>query len=324
MNPVAYNYKDILLQPRYSSLNSRSEADTSVQFGPRRFKLPICIANMKTVIDESLAVWCAERNYFYVMHRFNVDSVAFCEMMKNKGLYTSISLGVNEDSYKTLEAMIVKNISPDYITIDIAHGHCDKMRSILAFINEAKINFDWFKPFIIAGNVCTTEGVQALEEWGADSVKVGIGPGSVCTTKLKTGFSHPQFSAVLSCSVVATRPVVADGGIEHNGDIAKALVAGATMVMAGGIFAGHDESPGHTITILEHGHEVKYKEYFGSASEHNKGEKKNVEGRKILVPYRGPLADKFLEIEQDLQSSISYAGGNNLSAFLQVDWVVVH
>jgi GMP reductase len=321
---VGYNYKDILLQPNYSALPSRSKADTSIQFGPRKFDMPICISNMKTVIDENLAAWCAEHDLFYVMHRFNVDPVKFCEMMMLKGLYTSISLGVNEDSYQQLESLVENHITPDYITIDIAHGWCEKMQLILSHINEAKFRFPWFKPFVIAGNVCVPEAVTALEDWGADCVKIGIGPGSVCTTKLKTGFSHPQFSAVLNCAAVAQKPTVADGGIEHNGDIAKALVAGGDMVMAGGIFAGFDESPGSTVTQLENGHEVKYKEYFGSASEHNKGEKKNVEGRRILVPYRGPIADKFKEIKQDLQSSISYAGGDNLGSLLTVKWVVVH
>jgi GMP reductase len=321
---VNYNYKDILLQPSFSELKSRSQADTSIKFGPHTFKLPVCIANMKTVMDENLAEWCAKEGYFYVMHRFNVDTVDFCKKFISKNLITSISLGVNEDSYETLDKLVETHISPDYITIDIAHGFCQKMEEILSHINEAKYRFPWFNPFVIAGNVCTPEAVVALESWGADSVKVGIGPGSVCTTKLKTGFSCPQFSAVLKCVDSASKPIVADGGIEHNGDIAKALVAGADMIMAGGIFAGFDESPGNTVEFVENGHTVKRKEYFGSASEHNKGEKKNVEGRKIFVDYRGPIADKFKEIKEDLQSSISYAGGNDLTAFNGVKWVVIH
>ncbi len=324
MSDVAYNYKDILLQPRHSELHSRSEADTSAKLGDFTFDLPVCIANMKTVIDESLALWCAKNNLFYVMHRFNVDEVSFVKNMKSQGLVASISLGVNEDSYEVLENLVNGNVSPDFITIDIAHGDCLKMQLMMDYINEARFRFPSFKPFIIGGNVCTVEGVKFLESLHCDAVKVGIGPGSVCTTKLKTGFSHPQFSAVLKCVEAATTTIIADGGIEHNGDIAKALVAGADMVMAGGIFAGFDESPGSPVTMVEHGHEVKYKEYFGSASEHNKSEKKNVEGRKILVPYRGPIADKFAEIKQDLQSSISYAGGKDLSAFNGVKWVVVH
>lgn len=322
---INYNYKDILLQPKFSSLESRSQADTSIVFGRHTFKLPICIANMKTVIDEQLAAWCAQQGYFYVMHRFNVDALEFIQNMRTLGLISSISLGVNDDSYQLVDDMVEKNLSPDYITIDIAHGHCEKMQDILKYINDAKFRFpNTFKPFVIAGNVCTPEGLQTLEAWGADSVKIGIGPGSVCTTKLKTGFSCPQFSAVLKCAAVATKPVVADGGIEHNGDIAKALVAGADMVMAGGIFAGFDESPGNTVEFTENGHTVKRKEYFGSASEHNKGEKKNVEGRKIFVDYRGPIADKFKEIREDLQSSISYSGGKDLTSFNGVKWVVIY
>lgn len=149
---------------------------------------------------------------------------------------------------------------------------------------------------------------------------------SVCTTKLNTGFSRPQFSAVLDCATNANVPIIADGGIEHNGDIAKALVAGATMVMAGGIFAGHIESPGEILTLCdEHGNEyARKKVYYGSASEHNKGHKRNIEGRKILIDLKGPVKNKYDEITQDLQSSISYAGGHCLRDLLRTKWVIVH
>ncbi len=313
------NYKDILLTPVYSELESRTEADTSVQLGGHKFDLPIIPANMRTVIDEDLAIWLAKRNLPYVMHRFGVDSYKFNRMMHQNGLVSSISLGVNKDSYETVD-LIAGNGSnpPHFITIDIAHGHCVKMKKMLEYTKE-KLP----KSFIIAGNVATPEATIALESWGADAIKVGIGPGSVCTTKLKTGFSCPQFSAVLKCSRVAKKPIIADGGIEHNGDIAKALVAGATMIMAGGIFAGYDESPGEHLIQIENGQEVHYKQFYGSASEHNKGEKRNVEGRRILIPLRGPIEDKIIELKQDLQSSISYAGGKNISAFYNIDWVIV-
>lgn len=172
MNKIAYNYKDILLQPSYSLLESRQDATTECQFGPMTFNLPVVPANMKTVIDKDLAVWMAERNYFYVMHRFNVNTVEFCRDMKERGLFTSISLGVNDDSYTTILDLVSKGISPDYITIDIAHGHCKKMMVMLSVIKN-KLP----KSFVIAGNVCTINGVAALESWGADSLKVGIGPG---------------------------------------------------------------------------------------------------------------------------------------------------
>jgi len=316
---VSYNYKDILLQPKYTELNSRSDADTSCKFGPKTFRLPVVPANMKTVIDEDLAIWLAKNDYFYVMHRFNVDQVKFCKKMLHNNLYTSISLGVNEDSYNTINEMKMHDIKPDYITVDIAHGHCLKMKKMLTRIKEV-----FPDSFVIGGNVCTQDGVQALEEWGADCSKTGVGPGAACTTKLQTGFSHPQFSAVLNCSKITTKSIIADGGIEHNGDIAKALVAGASMVMAGSLFAGHDESPGRPIIQIENGHEVHYKEFYGSASEHNKGEKRHVEGRRILIPLKGPIEKTFSEIDQSLRSSISYAGGGSLASFNSVDWTVVH
>lgn len=314
------NYKDILLNPKYSELNSRSEASTKIVFAGIEYKLPVIPANMKTVIDEDLAVWLASNGYPYVMHRFNVDSVAFNRKMRERGLVSSISLGVNDDSYEMVNEISKDGLfnNPHLITIDIAHGHCLKMKKMLEYVREKLPN-----SFIIAGNVSTPEATVDLEKWGACAVKVGIGPGSVCTTKLKTGFSCPQFSAVLKCSEVASKPIIADGGIEHNGDIAKALVAGSSMVMVGGILSGFDESPGRSIVQVENGREVHYKEYFGSASEHNKGEKKNVEGRRILVPLKGSIHDKYVEITQDLQSSISYAGGKDLSCFINTSWVIV-
>lgn len=315
---MEYHYKDIFLQPKYSELNSRSEANTSIQFGPKTFVLPVVPANMKKVIDEKLAIWLAEQNYFYVMHRFGTDQKSFCKKMMCNGLYTSISLGVNKDSYEAINELKFSNIKPDYITIDIAHGYCRKMKTMLMYLKK-----ELPESFIIGGNVCTRQAVQALEEWGADAVKVGIGPGSVCTTKLQTGFSRPQFSAVLDCASVASTPVVADGGISSNGDIAKALVAGASMVMCGGLFAGHDESPGEEVTYVNMEGDVigRGKDYFGSASENNKSDKRHVEGKKIIVKIKGPIAETYRDITESLKSSISYAGGDNLSAFNTVDWV---
>lgn len=126
-------------------------------------------------------------------------------------------------------------------------------------------------------------------------------------------------SAVRWCTKAATKPVIADGGIRDHGDIAKSIRFGATMVMIGSLFAGHEESPGKTVEIEG----KSYKEYFGSASESQKGERKNVEGKKMYIPSKGSLFDTLTEMEQDLQSSISYAGGNNLTAIRKVDYVIV-
>jgi GMP reductase len=305
------HYSDILLLPRRAAIDSRLDADITQKFGPYTFNLPVVPANMKTVINEELALWLSEKGYFYIHHRFGVDPVQFTTMMRQAGQIASISLGVNEDSMKQVHKLAEYD-KPDYITVDIAHGHCDKMEKMVRHIKK-------YLPgsFLIAGNVCTYEGARFLQELEVDAIKVGIGSGKVCTTKLMTGFSRPQFSALLECAKVDI-PIIADGGIEHNGDVAKALVAGATMVMAGGLLAGFDESPGKKIV---HDDGRLTKEYFGSASEHNKGAKEFVEGRRIEIPYRGSIVDKLIEIKQSLRSSVSYAGGKDLSCFRDVDWV---
>jgi GMP reductase len=175
--------------------------------------------------------------------------------------------------------------------------------------------------FVIAGNVATPEAVIDLEAWGADATKVGVGPGKVCITKLKTGFGTGgwQLSALKWCARVATKPIIADGGIRSHGDIAKSIRFGATMVMIGSLFAGHEESPGKTVEVDGE----LYKEYYGSASDHNKGEYKHVEGKRILEPIKGPLKNTLIEMEQDVQSSISYAGGTKLMDIRKVNYVIL-
>lgn len=308
------HYKDILLLPRYSTVNSRENVDVSRSLGNVLFKLPIIPANMKTVISQDLAVNLVKKGYFYVMHRFGVDTFSFAQEMKSHGLVISISVGVNEDSKQVISNLAKEKIMPHFITIDIAHGHCLKMKKMIAFIKKTLP-----QSFVIAGNVCTEEGASDLESWRADAIKVGVGPGAVCSTRLKTGFSRPQFSAVLKCSRAVSIPIIADGGIVENGDIAKALVAGAYMVMVGKLLAGFEESPGKKI-IHDDGRITK--EYFGSASEQNKGAKEYVEGHRIEIPYRGSIFDKLKEIEQSLRSSVSYAGGKDLGWFAQVKWVI--
>lgn len=308
------HYKDVLLLPKFSMVRSRECVDLRCKLGRSTFKLPVVPANMKTVIDESMAAWLALHGYFYIMHRFGVDTFKFASDMNAENLCVSISVGVNDDSRDVITRLAKAKVDPHYVTIDIAHGHCFKMQSMINHIKNTVPD-----SFLIAGNVCTEEGAKDLETWGADAVKVGVGPGSVCHTKLKTGFSRPQFSAVLACSQAVKVPVIADGGVVENGDIAKALVAGAKMVMVGRLLAGFEESPGKKI-IHEDGRITK--EYFGSASEHNKGAKEYVEGCRIEIPFRGSIEDKLKEIEQNLRSSVSYAGGDKLDALKSVQWVV--
>ncbi len=312
-----FDYEDIQLIPSKSIVKSRSECDTSIIFGPRKFKLPVVPANMATIIDETLAIWLAENDYFYIMHRFDESSrIVFIQKMQQRKLYTSISVGVKPQEYQFVEELAKLNLVPDYITIDIAHGHSELVIDMIKHIKSHLPN-----SFLIAGNVATPEAVRELENAGADATKVGVGPGKVCITKLKTGFGTGgwQLAALSRCSKVARKPMIADGGIRTHGDIAKSIRFGASMIMIGFLFAGHDESPGKTVEV--NGQTLK--EYFGSASEYQKGEKTNVEGKKILIPYKGKIEDTLKEMTEDLQSAISYAGGNDLESITKVDYVIV-
>lgn len=314
---TVFDYEDVQLIPNKCIVNSRSECDTTIQLGKHTFKLPVVPANMQTIIDETLAEQLAKDGYFYIMHRFDESGrLPFIKQMHAKNLIASISVGVKAPEYDFIKQLAIENIVPDYITIDIAHGHSN---AVIEMIKHIKKHLP--ETFVIAGNVGTPEAVRELENAGADATKVGIGPGKVCITKIKTGFGTGgwQLAAVRWCAKAASKPIIADGGIRTNGDIAKSIRFGATMVMIGSLFAGHEESPGKTIEVDG----KKMKEYFGSASEFQKGEKKNVEGKKILMAYKGHIKDTLTEMQQDLQSSISYAGGTDLNAIRKVDYVVV-
>ncbi len=311
-----FDYDNVLLLPRKCRVDSRSECDASVELGGRSFRIPVMPANMKTVVDESICLTLARGGYFYVMHRFDLDNVKFVRHMKDQGTFASISLGVKQPDYDTVDALAAGGLVPEYVTIDIAHGHADSVKNMIAHL-RARLP----TTFVIAGNVGTPEAIIDLENWGADATKVGIGPGKVCITRMKTGFGTGgwQLSALKWCARVATKPIIADGGIREHGDIAKSVRFGATMVMIGSMLAGHEESPGQTVEVDG----KMFKEYYGSASDFNKGEYKHVEGKRILEPIKGRLADTLREMEEDVQSSISYSGGRKLMDIRKVNYVIL-
>ena len=318
-------YSDIALVPNYSEVYSRADCDTRVDFCGEKFRLPIIPANMKSVIDMRIAKWMSEHDYFYIMHRFDnslKDTVS--QMNDENWKNISVSMGVKMDDKKDIVALSKYKQRVDYITIDIAHGHCERMKiaieCVKKFMPETKI---------IAGNVATPTAVRDLSSWGADVVKVGIGQGSPCTTKDKTGFTLPMFTCTKKCSDVYSGdflkegkkiPIIADGGVKCNGDIAKAIVAGADMVMAGGLFAACTDSPAVCSTV----NGVLHKAYFGSASAENKGHNNNIEGKLTNISSNGmSYEQKLNEIKQDLQSSISYSGGEDLSVLKEVEYAEI-
>lgn len=311
----ALKYSDVCLIPAYSACKSRSDLCTLTTLGPQKFRLPIIPANMKAVINEDIAKWMSANQYFYIMHRFNIDMLKFVQRANEEDWETiSVSVGVKEEDANFLLKASSLKLRIDYITIDIAHGHSLNMK-------EAIENVRRYYPdvYLIAGNVATPSGVGDLAAWGANCVKIGVGQGSPCTTKDKTGFTLPMFSCTMNCSSIVQGPagwfespddceripIIADGGIKFNGDIAKALVAGATMIMAGGLFATCSDSPAEEVKM----NGKTYKAYFGSASAKNKGHNNHIEGTLKNLSSNGmSYKRKLTEIRQDLQSAISYSG----------------
>jgi len=312
-----FDYNDINLIPRKCIVESRSECDTSAKLGNFVFTSPIIPANMKAVINEEIAIKLAENGYFYVMHRFDIDEETFIKTMKDKNLISSISLGVNNESYDLIEVLISKNLIPDYITIDIAHGHAIKMEEMLKFL-KLKLGDN---SFLIAGNISTPDAARDLIQWGADAIKVGIGPGSACTTYPETGFGSrgAQASIVKKISNISTVPVIADGGIKTSGEITKSIVLGATMTMVGGMMSGFIDSPGNI--IQKDG--KQYKEFYGSASVANGDKTCRIEGKHMLIDLKIETMLEYLKkVEESLQSAISYAGGEVLNDLNEVKYFI--
>lgn len=302
-----FDFDNVVLVPKKCVVNSRAESDVTAKLGKKTFKIPLMPSNMPAIMDEKLAVEFAKRNYFYVMHRNHIDIVAFCKKMKAFSLFISISLGITQQSHDILDELMKLKIVPEYINVDIAHGHSETVKGMIEHIRQ---NFG-SSTFIIAGNVGTPEAFSELESWGADAINVGIGPGYICSTTIRTGFGTRgwQLSAVEACAKVAkTAVVIADGGARTSGDISKAIHFGAHWVRSGYFFAGHKESP--TKEVEKDG--LTLKEYYGNASQQCTKKKSRTEGITVLVPAKESIFDTLIEIEEDLQSAVSYAGGRKL------------
>jgi GMP reductase len=333
----SHGYEHVCLFPKKGIAKSRAlDCDAEVEFGNFGFRTPVMPANMECCIDFDTAKLLDMLRTFYVMHRFDDTREFIQRANEEKFRVVSISIGVQQEDYELIAKLCIEaeKENPawrvDYITIDIAHGHSILMENMLKYINTlySATNVKWKKPFIIAGNICTAEASHDLKRWGANAAKVGIAQGAACTTYNHTGFGVPMFDAVLACGprTMNSLPIIADGGARNNGDFSKALVAGATMCMSGGLFAACIDSPAESI-VNDEG-VVTHKRYFGSASSHSKskrGQKKHVEGREIIIPCNGMTYTEYVaEIEQDMQSAISYAGGLDLKAMKEVEYKYIH
>ena len=318
-NIRAFDYDQVMLIPKECKVSSRSSVDVKATLNNgSTFNLPVVPANMSSIMDQELAFSLAEKGFFYVMHRFDVDPIDFVGAAREREVFSSISVGVKSADYDKMLKLYDRGLRPNYVTVDIAHGHSS---SVVNMVQSLKSMFP--KAYVIAGNVASVDGALALEKAGADALKCGIAPGLACTTGPNTGFGSRgwQLSMIEQVAdALKKADLIADGGIRHDGDIAKSVAFGADMVMVGSMLAGHDENPGEVVT--DKNGEV-YKVYYGSASQQQKGEAKNVEGRSVMVPYKGSIWGTLRRMTENLQSSVSYAGGYRLSDLQNVEYVIL-
>lgn len=314
------DYNDVQLIPEKGILRSRKEASTLVTFGGWVWELPILPSNMSSVINTDLCVKLANNNYLYCMHRFCSDEerITFPSLIKDTPV--SMAFGVTEHEFEIAQKIKENGFKVGLLWVDVAHGYAEYMRSAIARYKQI-----FPGACIIAGNVANAEGAKFLERCGADAVKLGIGHGEACITRLKTGFSNYgwQLSALVKAASCVDIPIICDGGIKEHGDIAKAIALGAYICMAGSMFSALLDSPGNV--IIKDG--IKYKEYFGSASAKQKkvasDQPVNVEGKCMLKPLRDhDLLTEMNWIREDLQSAISYGGGKDLSCLQNLRYVI--
>ncbi len=319
----AYSYDDVLLVPKYSSIPSRSEVDLTTNLSENlKLEIPIISANMESVTGLDMARALAKSGGISILPRFQgVDiQLEIISKLKKEKLKVGASIGTKENIDEVVPKFLEQKT--DLLVLDVAHGHMEK---ISERIKEIKSKFPQI--LLIAGNIATYEGAKFLFDAGCDIVKVGIGPGSICTTRIETGHGVPQFTA-LSEAVRASKDfkdtkfckkVIADGGIKNAGDIVKALAIGASCVMAGNILAGTDEAPGE---IYESGG-IKYKKYFGSTSKEQKEKHQeiiknnsnyahHIEGVSGYLPYKGSVVQVLENLKAGIKSGFSYSGARNL------------
>jgi IMP dehydrogenase len=305
----AFTFDDVLLVPAYNHYESRQHVDTSVtdRTGKLSLKLPVMTSNMDTITESAMANFIAGKGGIGVMHRFmgverNVEEYRRCTAP------VFVSVGTSEEELKRAEAL--RDEGASYFVVDVAHAHAKYVGKTLKRLRQMLPN-----ACLMAGNVATYAGADFLASVGADIVKVGIGPGSVCTTRIKTGHGVPQLTAIQDCAR-CDRSIVADGGLRYAGDVVKALAFGADFVMIGGMLAGTRPTPGPK-TQDASGKWVKT--YRGMASrevaeEHLGGiaEWKTAEGVATTVPYREDEDLILADLVGGLRSGLTYAGAKTI------------
>ncbi|OGG06809.1 hypothetical protein A2872_01100 [Candidatus Gottesmanbacteria bacterium RIFCSPHIGHO2_01_FULL_42_12] len=317
--PLGLSFDDVLLIPQRSEITSRAHVSLKTGIAPNFFlDMPIISINMDTVTGVDMAIAMGQNGGISFMPRFDNPQVQASKIaeVKKAGQKIIAALGLRDD-YLERAKMCVK-AGADGLTVDVAHGHMESCLKITTQLKEK------YKLPIISGVVATYDGAYDLFKAGADMVRVGVGAGTICVTRIVTGCGVPQITAISDAVAAAkkfkNKTVLADGGIKSSGDIVKALAAGATAVTLGSLLAGTDEAPGEI--IQKDG--VYYKEYNGSTSvkekerqtqKHNGHKphfKLHIEGIEAMVKYKGPVADVLQSLLAGVKSGFSYCGAKNI------------
>lgn len=320
-NDIKLGFKDVMFRPKRSTLKSRSQVEVKRTFKFRNTNIewtgvPVMAANMDTVGTFEMAEALAAKNLFTALHKhYTVEQWNKFLKEAPEGIENNIAIstGTGDVDFAKITSVIEQNPSLKFICIDVANGYSEHF---VAFVKRARAQFP--NQAIIAGNVVTGEMVEELILAGADIIKVGIGPGSVCTTRVKTGVGYPQLSAIVECADAAHGlggHIISDGGCSVPGDVSKAFGAGADFVMLGGMLAGHDQSGGDTIE--KDG--KKFKQFYGMSSstamdKHVGGvaEYRASEGKTVEVEYRGDVNHTILDILGGVRSTCTYVGASQL------------
>ena len=319
LNEVQLDYGDVLIRPHRSTLSSRRDVDLTRTFTFRNSKkewtgVPVMAANMDTTGTMEMAEVLEHFEMFTCLHKHYEMEDLFNYFFTPRN-HTAYSMGITDHDvhkWQTLKGKLPKgNIK--FVCIDVANGYTENFIEFTKMFREDNPDIT-----LIAGNVVTAEITEELILNGVDIVKVGIGPGSVCTTRIQTGVGYPQLSAVIECADAAHGlggHIVADGGCTYPGDVAKAFAAGADFVMLGGMLAGHEESGGET--VMRDGKMMKA--FYGMSSKKandtyagGMNDYKASEGREVLVPFRGPVGDTVQEILGGVRSTCTYVGASKL------------
>jgi len=318
----ALTFDDVTLAPNYSEILP-SEADTTVSLTNNlKLKIPLLSSAMDTVTESKMAIAIAKAGGIGVIHR-NLDiktQVSEIRKVKKYSLKVGAAVGASEKEF--IRAKEIINEGVDLIVVDTAHGHTKKVGEIIKYIKKSKNN----KIALCAGNIATPEAAKFLIKLGVDIIKVGIGPGSICTTRLVAGIGVPQLSAILTVrNGIKNKKVkiISDGGIKYSGDLAKAFAAGADAVMIGSLFAGTNETPGKL--IKKNGKLFKSFRGMGSVGAMNKGsadryfqkKQKDIskyvpEGVEGFVKYKGDVGSIIYKLVGGLKSSMGYLGSKNI------------